>query len=84
MNRRGKFEGTKSDILGDSAVASMSDAQARNTLLGAFDRASKADQSYLVKVAMMLGAVDVTSAVNDLRAGVQRPRPNHLRLVRPV
>jgi len=85
MSTCGDLSGNSSGGFGDSAVTSMSDAQARRTLLGAFDRASKADRSYLVRVAMMLGgSVGVASTSGEVRVVASRPQPTHLRLVRPA
>lgn len=85
MKMRGDYEGGSLGKLGDPAMMSMTAAQARSALLGAFDKASKADQCYLIKLAMMLGGAGSTGpTANDMRAGVLRARPAHLRLVRAV
>lgn len=85
MKTRGDYKGGSLGQFGDPAMISMSAAQARNALLGAFDNASKADQCYLIKLAVMLGDAGSTdSTANNMRPGALQPRPTHLRLVHAV
>lgn len=82
---RVELNGSSSGTFGGSAGLTMSDAQARRTLLGAFERASEADRSYLVRVAMTLGDADDEAAVpRNIVVGTPQPQSTHLRLVRAV